>query len=458
MIDRSAFHGQENSVYLPYRRLNFFFGEYEWVCKSRGILKSSAGASTFRSAWTELKKDKLLSGIRIKFNGGKGSFDKCEICHNAEQLLARKCWSSQQVDIIKTYRRHHIRQQFDERLKLQTNIANTYKCDSAGQPTSCLLFSDGMTAVKGNTPKKGARSSKGETNHITSRIIGVEVHCGPVHGTFLYYTDNLTSGGANIIIEVTRQAILDLQVQLQKHRDVGDNPMDVPRHLILQFDNCPENKNKFVFAYIALLVQERHFEVVEIFFLIVGHTHASIDQYFSVLSREIWKCEFIGSPLALEALLAKEGFEYSTSTTAWTNSDDVDCSVMKAAPLLVRKISIVYDLNTALKPLVNNKLKYYSIPHCFRFELYHSVCVMQYAVFSTQDKLLPLRPVSVPDLKVEKSLDCAVRFLSLVGGYTVFTRSCGADENVDSLSIKNKSTLQVSWCCYILNLSYIVID
>lgn len=40
-----------------------------------------------------------------------------------------------------------------------------------------------------------------------SRIIGVEVHCGPVHGTILYYVDNLVSGGANLIIEVTKQGM-----------------------------------------------------------------------------------------------------------------------------------------------------------------------------------------------------------------------------------------------------------
>ena len=33
------------------------------------------------------------------------------------------------------------------------------------------------------------------------------MHCGPVHGTFLYYTDDLTKGGSNTIIEVTRQGI-----------------------------------------------------------------------------------------------------------------------------------------------------------------------------------------------------------------------------------------------------------
>jgi hypothetical protein len=42
---------------------------------------------------------------------------------------------------------------------------------------------------------------------ITSRIIGVEAHCGPVHEVFLYYNDNLVDSGAKIMIEVQRQGM-----------------------------------------------------------------------------------------------------------------------------------------------------------------------------------------------------------------------------------------------------------
>lgn len=79
-----------------------------------------------------------------------GTFDKCEICHNAEQLLKRSsAWSREEVDIIRTYRRRHIQQQFEERIKLQSNIALTYELDANGQPKTALLLPDGMTTVTG---------------------------------------------------------------------------------------------------------------------------------------------------------------------------------------------------------------------------------------------------------------------------------------------------------------------
>ena len=40
-------------------------------------------------------------------------------------------------------------------------------------------------------------------------------------------------------------AILDLQLLLAKFEDNIGNPLDLPRKLILQFDNCRENKVRF---------------------------------------------------------------------------------------------------------------------------------------------------------------------------------------------------------------------
>ena len=98
-------------------------------------------------------------------------------------------------------------------------------------------------------------------------MIGVEVHCGPIHGTILYYTDDLCKRGSSTIVEITRQgtrdyfiiiisyfydvchnmfvicsALLDLQTLLSEKVDKHNFPLDMPRELVLQFDNCPENK------------------------------------------------------------------------------------------------------------------------------------------------------------------------------------------------------------------------
>ncbi len=41
--------------------------------------------------------------------------------------------------------------------------------------------------------------------HIENRVMGVEVISGTLDTTFLYHSDQLVAGGANYLIEVTRQ-------------------------------------------------------------------------------------------------------------------------------------------------------------------------------------------------------------------------------------------------------------
>ena len=98
-----------------------------------------------------------------------------------------------------------------------------------------------MTIMTCNTPKVGKKRHSTAKSQIESRVIGVEVYCGPVQTVFLYYTDNMVSGGANVMIEIQRQALIDLAAELKKYNKV------MPREFIFQFDNCGENKVQYFF-------------------------------------------------------------------------------------------------------------------------------------------------------------------------------------------------------------------
>lgn len=117
---------------------------------------------------------------------------------------------------------------------------------------------------------------------------------------------------------------------------------------------CLLSQNKYLFSYLSLLIQEDHFKVIEVYFLIVGHTHASIDQYFSVLARVIYYSKFIGSPLSLASLLSTE------KDSKYSNENCL-------APLLVRNIRVVYDMKSSLSPFINSFIKYYPIPHRYAY-------------------------------------------------------------------------------------------
>lgn len=94
-----------------------------------------------------------------------------------------------------------------------------------------------MDQKRTNVPIMG-RNVKDESP-LTQRVIGAKVHgiC-----TYAFIVDETVPGGANLICEVLRLILLDLEAK-QKLPTV--NPV-----LYLQVDNCGENKNKTMFALI----------------------------------------------------------------------------------------------------------------------------------------------------------------------------------------------------------------
>ena len=171
------------------------------------------------------------------------------------------------------------------------------KVDDAGNPVRMFLFSDGFTIYTCNTPRFAKESAVDKV--IETRIVGTEVICGPIKTVFVYRTDAMVGGGANSTIELMRQAMIDTAVLLRKRG------LLVPRILWLQYDNCGDQKNKEMMCYSSLLIELFAFDEVEIAFLIVGHTHASIDQYFSVIAKAIRRTHFIGTPVALLELIRR---------------------------------------------------------------------------------------------------------------------------------------------------------
>ena len=73
VTDRTAYMGHENDIYLPYRQLRFFYGEYEHYCAARDVpLWQTAGESLFRRSFSAVRKHmKVVKNKTLKFNGGK---------------------------------------------------------------------------------------------------------------------------------------------------------------------------------------------------------------------------------------------------------------------------------------------------------------------------------------------------------------------------------------------------
>ena len=68
-------------------------------------------------------------------------------------------------------------------------------------------------------------------------------------------------------------------------------------------------------------------------------------------------------------------------------------------PAVQKEIRAIYNVEKALAPYINKNIKYYNVPHCFKFSLKHAFAIMQWKYCSTDNDWKP-RP---PDLECEVS-------------------------------------------------------
>jgi len=93
-----------------------------------------------------------------------------------------------------------------------------------------------------------------------------------------------------------------------------------------------------MFGFLTALVEKGLFTKISVNFLIVGHTHASIDQYFSVLSTAIKNAHWIGTPLALHHVLA-------------------NAHSLLLRPRIVKEITVYHDWVTPIDKIFNKTIK-----------------------------------------------------------------------------------------------------
>ncbi|GBG90255.1 hypothetical protein CBR_g50433 [Chara braunii] len=128
-------------------------------------------------------------------------------------------------------------------------------------------------------------------------------------------------------------------------RDVQRQSGVLPPVFRLQADNCgSQNKNRYVFAYLVLLVKFRIFEVVEMRFMIVGHTHTDIDAKFNLFARKL---------VDTDAYTMDELFAALRNST----KDEVDCKF----------INKMADWKGAVKNFFDMRIGGHFTPHLFKF-------------------------------------------------------------------------------------------
>ncbi|XP_078608286.1 uncharacterized protein LOC144880140 [Branchiostoma floridae x Branchiostoma japonicum] len=178
--------------------------------------------------------------------------------------------------------------------------------------------------IKDDTGKPMGTHVTGAISHGSDSIFaGIDVQNVP-------HDSNLT---ITIIMKV-------LQHEAQKRGG------SLPPVLYLQLDNSyRENKNCFVFAFCSELVRQKVVKKVKIGFLLVGHTHEDIDQFFSRISATLKRSDATTIP-ELEQTITKS---FTPAPQAFQVEHVMDFKAWFAEEL--------------------EAISGHSIPHCFKFTM-----------------------------------------------------------------------------------------
>ena len=210
-------------------------------------------------------------GDKIKIKGGsKGDFTQCDTCTtlNRERIRCKDAASREKN--LRDTREH------DKDFEVERKAFNLRKQAARDHPDEILHLSwDGADQSAYGLPYFRIPDKTSITfTKIKQYVIGVKNYCNELPD-YLFHHLPIFERGSNCSIEVLHRMLTKI------HKKKGF----LPKLLYIQLDNCwRENKNKFLFAFLAELVWRGVFDEVQISFLIKGHTHFCPDQMFSRIS------------------------------------------------------------------------------------------------------------------------------------------------------------------------------
>ncbi|XP_035680730.1 uncharacterized protein LOC118418795 [Branchiostoma floridae] len=228
--------------------------------------QKTVGKSTFMTMWRE-----DLSGVKIPKTN---RFSKCDVCQDLRKAV-REAATAERREQIKSDLQLHFKQQKQER-----QVYWGKAMSSLHDPTDKLsIIIDGMDQSKTALPHFMQATKESEKWKLRTHITGVLVHTLGVGYAFI---DNLRwPHDSNLTCTV-------LLATLRKVAKSYNNRL--PGTLYLQMDNCwRECKNQYVFAFLGLLVLRGIFKEVQVGYLLVGHTHEDVDQFFSRVAEKLRK-------------------------------------------------------------------------------------------------------------------------------------------------------------------------
>ena len=230
-------------------------------CKNAdGVVPDVVSRTTFN---TTVTKHGLVYTMR-KF------FKSCDICDVLKASQRAAPTEAEKLEAEVLLRAHNILQTAERgQYSLHKNKARTHPevyisiaMDEIDKDKSGIPIVNTKTGGQQKLPSWGI--------HAT----GVIVH-GPKGFTKVYTWYDEFPHEANVTMECLLRTLEDFQ----------ERNGFLPSKLYIQFDNAKNNKCNAMLRLLALMVEVGLFQKIKLCFLLVGHTHNDVDQFFSLFTR-----------------------------------------------------------------------------------------------------------------------------------------------------------------------------
>ena len=283
-VESESEYGEEQrcQIRLPQLLLGEVYAEYKVFCSlQQEPLLSYAG---FRTMWrSELPY--------IKCSVSKGTFSICQVgCNSGIVILplvylipySQQCadYAAKLKLVSNAADYADIRKGRDDHLGLQREQRMIYyEHRHAGMMYSdkCIsIIIDAMDQSKTYLPVVMRRAKNDNVDFLKQKLMGVLVHG---HGAYVYVLHPPVASGANFTLECIWRTLMKLDKKYKEEEVAW------PKTLMLQLDNASDNKSYSILAFCSYLVERGVFGEIVLSYLMVGHTHEDIDQFFSVISQ-----------------------------------------------------------------------------------------------------------------------------------------------------------------------------
>ncbi len=160
---------------------------------------------------------------------------------------------------------------------------------------------------------------------------------------------------------------------LQHHINILKGLLD-NREALINVDNCAVNKNHIIVAFGVMLVLNKIYDIVELHFLIAGHTKFSPDRMFAFISQLMKSKDIFGIEDILKIFEDHQRSKGATAQKSYT--------VESLEEFTNNKCNNFFDYKELLEDLVD-KIKGFNSFHRFRARRENSLVILEVKEFST---------------------------------------------------------------------------